>query len=192
MIRQMINLHRPEEQAIQPVDINGLIEDVLTLLDQELEAQGIRVTRELDPGLPTPLGSPDLVRQVLINLIRNAQDAMEESGGTLTVRTSVQTQWSDGAEHEQLRIRVADTGCGIPPEHLSQIFDPFFTTKPPEKGTGLGLCVSYSIVSMYRGTIDVESRVGGGTAVVVTLPVESGEEEMPAMVEKPEPTADSL
>jgi signal transduction histidine kinase len=181
MIRQMINLHRPEEQAVRPIDVNGLIEEILALMEQELEKQGIRVARELDPALPTPLGSPDLIRQVLINLIRNAQDAMETEGGTLTVRTSVETQWSDGAEHELLRIRVADTGRGIPPEHLSQIFDPFFTTKPPDKGTGLGLCVSYSIVSMYRGTIDVESQVGTGTAVVVTLPVEGGEAEQPTM-----------
>ena len=187
MVHQMLNLQRPEERVIQSVDVNALLEGLLTLMNQELARQGIQVVRELAADLPQPLGSPDLIRQVLLNLIRNAQDAME-NGGTLSLRTSILTQWSDGAEHQLLRIRIADTGSGIAPENLSQIFDPFFTTKPPDKGTGLGLCVSYSIVSMYRGTIDVESKPGAGTAVIVTLPIEATEEILPENPALPDPT----
>lgn len=176
LVRQMLDLHRPVEQIVRPIDINAMIEEILLLMEENLKNQQIAVVRELAAGLPQPVASPDLIRQVLINLIRNAQDAME-AGGVMTLRTSAVTEWTDGAERETLRIRVSDTGCGIAPEHLSQIFDPFFSTKPPEKGTGLGLCVSYSIVSMYHGTIDVESEVGLGTTVVVALPVESRDEE---------------
>ena len=179
LVRQMLDLHRPVEQRVQPVDVNQLFQEILLLMEEGLEHAKILVVRELAAELPRPVASPDLIRQVLINLIRNAQDAMESGGGTLSLRTSAITRWEGGAEHMVLRIRVADTGCGIPPEHLSQIFDPFFTTKAPDKGTGLGLCVSYSIISMYQGTIDVESEPGRGTAIIVTLPVkgEAGAEE---------------
>lgn len=178
LVRQMLDLHRPVEQKVQPVDVNGIIHDILTLMDEELKQGQIEVTCDQAADLPQPLASPDLIRQLLLNLVRNAQDAME-GGGQLSLRTSVLTQWADGREQQSIHIRVADSGCGIAPEDLLQIFDPFFTTKTPDKGTGLGLCVSYSIVSMYHGTIDVKSEVGKGTQVTVTLPIDLGDEDQP-------------
>ncbi len=184
LVGQMLDLHRPSEHKVEPLDINNLIEDILALLEEELSRCGIAVERNLDPDLPKPVVSPDLIRQVLINLVRNAQDAMEE-GGTLSLATSPITEWGEGRERRSVRIRVADTGVGIAPEHLNRIFDPFFTTKSQEKGTGLGLCVSYSIIRVYHGSIEVESEPGRGTAFVVTLPAG----ELVATRESPESAA---
>lgn len=170
LVHQMLNLHRPEEQALEPIDVNETLGELLARMSGELEERGIRIERELGAGLPRLLGSPDLIRQMLHNLLRNARDAMAR-GGTLMVRTAALAQAEGGAEQESLRVQIADDGCGIAPEHLTRIFDPFFTTKPPEQGTGLGLCVSYSIVTMHHGTIDVASQAEQGTTVTVTLPV---------------------
>lgn len=172
LVRQLLDLHRPVEQKIEPVDLNALIREILGITEEELRRGGIELVVELQENLPQPVVSPDLIRQVLINLIRNAQDAMEECGGRLTVRTSSVIEWAGGEERQQVIVRISDTGCGISPEHLGQVFDPFFSTKTPEKGTGLGLCVSYSIVQMYHGSIDLESEVGKGTTIVVTLPMD--------------------
>lgn len=172
LVRQLLDLHRPVEQKVEPIDLNALIREILTITEEELRRCGVEVVVELQENLPQPVVSSDLIRQVLINLIRNAQDAMEEGGGRLTVRTSSVIEWAGGEERQQVLIRVSDTGCGIPPEHLLQVFDPFFSTKAPDKGTGLGLCVSYGIVQMYHGSIDLESEVGKGTTVVVSLPMD--------------------
>ncbi|MEN6627607.1 MAG: ATP-binding protein [Candidatus Sumerlaeia bacterium] len=171
LVRQLLDLHRPVEQKIEPVDLNALVRDILAILGEELHRGGIELTAELQPELPQPVASADLIRQVLINLVRNAQDSME-NGGRLTVRTSSSVEWADGEERQSVLVRISDTGCGIAPEHISQVFDPFFSTKSPEKGTGLGLCVSYGIVQMYHGSIDLESEVGKGTTVVVSLPMD--------------------
>jgi len=98
----------------------------------------------------------------MMNLLTNAIDACDE-GGTVTVRTR--------AEDRGVRIEVADTGCGIEPEHRDRIFDPFFTTKPVGQGTGLGLSISYGIIQDHGGTIEVESTVGKGTCFIIHLPL---------------------
>ncbi len=170
LVGRMLDLHRPAEDKVEPVDLNELIAEILTLMEPNLERSRIEVVRELAHELPRPIASRDLLRQVLINLIRNAQDAMEE-GGRLLLRTSAISLWEEGEERLFVRVRVSDSGTGIAPEHLNRIFDPFFTTKSPDKGTGLGLCVSYSIVRMYGGNVDVESEPGRGATFIVTLPV---------------------
>src|ERR1700689_2417103 len=101
------------------------------------------------PGMKTNSGK---LQQVFLNLFLNARDAME-SGGTLAIRT-----WN---EEGFARIEVADSGQGIPPEHLQRIYDPFFTTKGIRKGTGMGLAVTYGIVQEHKGSIEVSSRQGG-------------------------------
>ena len=110
------------------------------------------------------------IKQVLLNLILNAAQAMPQ-GGLLTI-----TARADGgrrqADAQAIRLTVRDTGPGIPPEHQSRIFDPFFTTK--EEGTGLGLAIVHALVEAHHGRIDVESVLGQGTAFIVTLPGQSG------------------
>jgi hypothetical protein len=116
-------------------------------------------------------GNSGKVQQVFLNLFLNARDAMP-AGGTLKIRT-----WS---EDDAARIEVSDTGDGIPPEYLARIYDPFFTTKGPKKGTGLGLSVSYGIVREHGGNIEVTSKLGKGTAFLLTFPLFGKSLEVPA------------
>jgi len=111
---------------------------------------------------PIVLGVEHKLQQVFLNLFLNARDAMPR-GGWLSVGTRL--------EGEQAIVEVADTGSGIPPEHLARIYDPFFTTKPIGKGTGLGLSISYGIVQEHHGTLTCESAPGHGTRFVLALPL---------------------
>jgi signal transduction histidine kinase len=101
------------------------------------------------------------LKQVVLNLVRNAEDAMPQ-GGELVIRTAQQGQF--------IELGIADTGCGIPAEHRGHIFDPFFTTKRRGKGVGLGLSVSYGIITAASGRVEVESEVGKGSTFRVSLP----------------------
>ena len=114
------------------------------------------------PSLPTTFADPDLLKQVFLNIILNAAQAMDGKG-TLTIETR-ELEGGRGIE-----IRIEDTGKGIPEEHLPRLFDPFFTTK--EKGTGLGLSLVYSIVSKHKGAVRAESQLGQGATFVIDLPV---------------------
>jgi signal transduction histidine kinase len=115
--------------------------------------------------VPPILCSPSRINQVFINLVTNAVQAMDGKG-TLTITTTARDGWVD--------IEVCDTGCGIPPENLSKIMDPFFTTKPIGKGTGLGLSIVRRIVDEHGGKIMVDSKVGVGTAITISLPIDRG------------------
>lgn len=175
LVGQMLDLHRPVEQEVGPVDLSEMVEKLLSIMAGDLEMRHVEVTADLARDLPRPQASPDLIRQVMLNLIRNAEDAMGETGGTLSVRTTAVSEWQGGRERTIVHLRVADTGPGIAPECLPQLFDPFFTTKSLEEGTGLGLYVSYSIAQMYRGSLEAENLPGGGAVFTLTLPVSDGE-----------------
>jgi PAS domain S-box-containing protein len=144
----------------QAADLNAGLESTLNVVWNELKykAEVIRDYGELPP-VNCHLGK---LNQVFMNLLVNAGQAIGERG-TITVRTTV-----DG---DDVLISVADTGCGIPPEHLPRIFDPFFTSKPVGKGTGLGLALAWGIVRDHGGTIGVESVVGAGTTFTVRVPI---------------------
>jgi signal transduction histidine kinase len=161
---QMLDFYRNAmvEEELKPVDLNALLEGALALTRQELEAGRITVRTEIEPGLPGVQGSRDKLMQVMVNLISNARDAMP-GGGDLVIAARAR----DGA----VRITVRDTGVGIPRENLNRIFDAFFTTKAKVSGVGLGLSVSYGIVNLHRGAIEVESEPGRGSAFTVVLPV---------------------
>jgi signal transduction histidine kinase len=115
----------------------------------------------LDAALPEIEGNSGKLQQVFLNLFLNARDAMPK-GGRLTVQTS--------AVNGAVRVEVTDTGVGIPPEHLTKIYDPFFTTKGPQKGTGLGLAVSYGIIREHAGSIAVDSHPGRGASFRLEFP----------------------
>jgi PAS domain S-box-containing protein len=170
ILRQMLGFYRQQE-AMTAVDINGLVEEAGGLIVKRLRERGVQIANQLDPDLPPVRASADQLKQVLLNLLLNAADAMPK-GGTITVAT----QAGAGSEtevfgREAVQIQVRDTGEGIPDELLAQIFEPFFSTKPG-KGTGLGLWVSQSIVQNHGGTMRVRSRVGRGTTFMITLPVQ--------------------
>ena len=122
----------------------------------------------LAPELPGALLPPDQFRQVMLNLLRNAEDALRNGGGKLTVTTRRQAGEPDGRQ-ARVVVDVADTGCGIQPDDRQHIFEPFFTTKGERHGTGLGLAVSYGIVSNAGGSIEVESSPGRGSVFTLRL-----------------------
>ena len=164
IVNGLLNLSRPPSAAggdVALVDLNTVINDVLSLLEHQFELQHIRVRRELWTGPVMVVGLEHKLQQVFLNLFLNAKDAMPK-GGWLSVTTSV----NDGKATAEL----ADTGSGIPSEYLARIYDPFFTTKSIGHGTGLGLSISYGIVREHDGSIDCESVVGQGTRFVLEFP----------------------
>jgi PAS domain S-box-containing protein len=159
IIDNFLRFSKPSIPEVRPLDLNALVERVLSLVAFEAADRGVTIETELDPALATAPGDEGQLSQVLLNLTINALQAMP-SGGTLTVRTRLQ---DDLAE-----VEVRDTGEGVPAEHLPHLFDPYFTTRPG--GVGLGLAITHRIVEGHHGMIDVESQVGKGTVVVVRLP----------------------
>jgi len=162
IVRQILDFHRPGTEAQTQVDINTALTEVVRLFENKMRNRQIALEMDLGSGLPTVQGSAGRLQQVFANVIVNAIDAME-SAGKLTIRTRT--------EAEEVQIEFRDTGCGIPPEHLSAIFEPFFTNKRSGQGTGLGMWISHSVVKEHGGRIEVQSEVGEGTTVSVFLPV---------------------
>jgi two-component system, NtrC family, sensor kinase len=162
IVNGLLNLARPAQVDSGPVDVNSVINDVLSLLEHQLRTGSIQVRKELATVGPVVLGIEYKLQQVFLNLFLNARDAMPR-GGWL----SIVTRSGSG----QASVEVADTGSGIPTDHLSRIYDPFFTTKEIGKGTGLGLSITYGIVQEHGGTITCDSSVGQGTRFTLTLPL---------------------
>ena len=154
---------KPERRA---VDLNEIVERTLALRSYELKVENITVELELDPDLPTTLGDATQLQQVVLNLIVNAEQAIQQGRGQGRIR--VRTQRLSG---QRLGLEVADDGPGIPPEIASRIFDPFFTTKPVDMGTGLGLSIVYGIVQEQGGEVSVQSQPGHGATFLVEFPV---------------------
>ena len=165
IVNGLLNLSRQGGQAggeRVPVDVNAVLNDVLTLLEHQLELGRIKIRRDLDRSAAVIVGTEHKLQQVFLNLFLNARDAMPK-GGWLSIASRV-----DG---DRLTVEIADTGSGIPSEHLSRIYDPFFTTKSLGHGTGLGLSITYGIVREHEGTIDVESAMGQGTTFTLSFPL---------------------
>ena len=150
------------------LDLNGVVEDTLLLLEKQVSKEGITVRRSLAPDLPPMQGDSNALQQVVLNLLTNARDAMGD-GGEIRIETG-----TVASRPGWLRLVVADNGPGIPLHRLPRIFDPFYTTKA--QGTGLGLAVSYGIVREHQGTIDVQSQPGKGTTFTLTFPVVATED----------------
>ncbi len=160
MLEDIRDFTKPTRLNKRKEDINLVVEESVLLLQSELGPAGINLVLELDQELPPIPYDFDRIKQVLINLIENAIEAMPE-GGKLTIKT-----YRDGA---WVVVVVEDTGKGIPPEELEKVFDPFFTTKA--RGTGLGLPISKRIVEDHGGTLEIQSRPGQGTRCILRLPI---------------------
>jgi two-component system NtrC family sensor kinase len=163
IIRRLLDFAREKSPEKRYADLNRLIEETVRLVERPANLRDIGIRMELDPALPEAWVDADLVKQVVMNMLVNAQHAIEHKG-SITVRTRA---LPDG----RAEIAIADTGCGIAAKDLPRIFDPFFTTKEVGKGTGLGLAVSHGIVQAHGGTIEVESTPGEGTTFRVLLPL---------------------
>ncbi len=151
---------RPVVPAKQPMDLNQVIHEVDVLMEGEASSRGITLEEHLDPNLPPLQADPNQMKQVLLNLVKNAMEALDDSGGRVII--------SSGAQDKQVWFAVRDSGGGMPPEVLDKIFHPFFTTK--KKGTGLGLAVIHKIVTDHHGAVTVQSSPDQGTTFKVELP----------------------
>jgi two-component system NtrC family sensor kinase len=165
IIRRLLDFAREKTPEKNFSDLNQLIEETTRLIEQQAQIEDIKIIMELDEHLPTVWIDAGLIRQVIMNILVNAQHAIEGEG-SITIRTRVHEGTTPMVE-----ISVIDTGCGIPEADLQRIFDPFFTTKGVGKGTGLGLSVSHGIVASHGGEIEVESTLGEGTVFRIYLPI---------------------
>ncbi len=164
IVKGLLEFARQTEPKWEPTDINRAINDGLFFLVNQALFHNIQINKAFDPFLPPVRGNAGQLKQVFMNIIVNAAEAMH-GNGTLTIRTSV------SADRNTVSIEFTDTGEGIPEENLSRIFDPFFTTKDVGKGTGLGLATSFGIIEEHGGKISVRSKVGEGATFTIELPV---------------------
>lgn len=161
--QKLSNFAKPiKEPTTQPVSVEQEVDEVLLLVGHDLKLEKIEVIKEIQPDLPPIVVDRRQLQEVLFNLARNAGQAIIPPG-TIWVRGHTK---DDG----QVRIEIADTGIGIPPDKLGKIYDPFFTTKEPGKGTGLGLFIVRQIIERNKGRISVESEVGKGTTFFLDFP----------------------
>ncbi|MBT7776169.1 MAG: GAF domain-containing protein [Anaerolineae bacterium] len=167
VVRRLLDFARQSESVRVRADFNEVIEDVATLTRHLLETSDVDFKLQLDENIPWVLMDRDQMKQVVLNLMHNALHAMPK-GGELFVRT--ETRQKDN--EEWVVMIVQDTGKGITPDDLGRIFEPFFTTKADDGGTGLGLAVSYGIVTDHDGFVDVESTPNEGACFTVWLPIE--------------------
>ena len=169
LIRQLLTYAKFTGEAdltLEPVDLNALLQQMVLFLDSQARSKRVAVTVAPDLELPPLWMDAERIKQVFLNLLLNAIQAMPD-GGTVTVTTRATTV--RGVPHAE--IGIADTGAGIPAEHLEKLFTPFFTTKGHE-GSGLGLLTCHQVVDEHRGTIQVTSEVGRGTTFTVRVPVD--------------------
>ena len=167
MLRKMLSFSKPDQEERQPVDINSVLDEILLLHEKQLRELDIKIVSDFAEGLGLLNASKNQLRQVFLNMVANARDAMPK-GGTLTVTTS--------GDADEINVKIADTGIGIPEENISKIFDSFFTTKDDIKGVGLGLSVCYGFIKDHGGEVIVKSQLGAGTAFTITLPVHAPDE----------------
>jgi PAS domain S-box-containing protein len=163
IVKSLLEFARQTEPKMEPTDINRAITDGLFLLENQALFHNIKIIKKLDPFLPPVRGNASQLKQVLINIIVNAAEAMHGSG-TLTITSY------PSSDRKWVFMEFADTGEGIPEENLTRIFEPFFTTKDIGKGTGLGLATSYGIIEDHGGKINVKSMVGQGATFTIELP----------------------
>lgn len=163
LIKDLQNFNRPTSGIMTPVNLHKTINDILLLSKKEMESSHITIKKLYATDLGEVLAIADQIKQVLLNLLHNALEAMPK-GGEITIITK-----SSG---RNAFVSIGDTGSGISPADLDHIFEPFFTTKPAVKGTGLGLSVTYGIIKRHGGNIQVQSQQGKGTTFTITLPFE--------------------
>ncbi|MBW2609419.1 MAG: PAS domain S-box protein [Deltaproteobacteria bacterium] len=161
LLRKMLSFSRPDEEERQVTDINTILDEILLLVGKQLQENSIRISSSFDeiPGMV--FASRNQLRQVFLNMIANAKDAMPD-GGTLTINTM--------NDEGKVCIEITDTGIGIKKKNINKIFDTFFTTKDNIKDVGLGLSVCYGFIKDHEGDIDVSSKWGQGTTFNIILP----------------------
>jgi two-component system NtrC family sensor kinase len=169
IVKSLLEFARQSGPKKELIDVNRAVTDGLLFLENQATFHNIEIIKELGPSFPPLLGNAGQLKQVFLNIMINAADAMQ-GRGVLTIKTFF------AGDGDKIAIEFSDTGGGIPQDILPRIFDPFFTTKKVGEGTGLGLSMSYGIVKEHKGNIEVDTVLGSGTTFRVLLPVEYEEE----------------
>jgi len=189
LTRQLLAFSKRQVLRVEVLSVNGIVEDMSKII-RRLLGESIKVETQLEPRIWTIRADPGQLEQVLLNLALNARDAMSRGGRLIIATEQRQIEPAeipsgfDAAPGAYVRLRVSDSGCGIPAENLPRIFEPFFTTKGVGRGTGLGLATVYGIVRQHHGWIEVTSTPGGGSSFDIHLPAapaaEPPDEALPA------------
>lgn len=164
IVSEFLVIAKPEAIQYKKSDLTSILQAVIALLDTQAVLCNVQLMLEIQTEIPEIVCSEMHLKQLFINLIKNAMEAIPKDGQIKMTVTLQEDNW--------IRIRTQDNGCGIPEERLKQLGEPFYTTK--EKGTGLGLMMCFKIVEAHKGTIHIESQVGYGTTIDVLLPISSG------------------
>jgi signal transduction histidine kinase len=175
MARELMTYAGDDKGNVELLDLSLLVEDMADILKSSISKRSA-LKIDLPEKLPRVWGNPTHIRQVVMNLIINASEAIGERGGTIQIRVSPASsgqrsnfrRFNGLRDGDYLRLEVSDDGCGMTEEQRSRIFDPFFTTKG--KGNGLGLAVVHGVVHSYGGAINVDSAPGRGTTFEIYLP----------------------
>jgi signal transduction histidine kinase len=173
IVSGLLSFSREKPMQYMVIDLNDLIQSVVTLAHHKMQMQQIEMTTTLSK-LPLMIsGDKNHLQQCMLNLLFNAMEAMP-GGGTLSIISKM--------DKKKIMVEVKDTGEGIAEEHMDQIFNPFFTTKADGQGTGLGLSIVYNVVKMHRGEISVESRLGQGSRFILSFPHEDAPDDQEASI----------
>ena len=172
-VQELLNTVRKPDPKIEPVQINGILDDLVNLVMPGISSRGIKVITQFESQLPAITGDANQLQEAFLNLLTNAMDAMP-NGGELHIITGLE-KVADGSQ-EAVIITIRDSGCGISGDDLPKIFEPFFTTKENTHGTGIGLSICKDIIKSHGFNIQAFSRVEVGTTFVITMPVSRHEE----------------
>ncbi|MEJ2618614.1 MAG: ATP-binding protein, partial [Ignavibacteriaceae bacterium] len=168
-IRDLVDFSRPSNYELNLTDINKNIYNAVEIIRAGTKIKDIKFDLNLNKDIPLIPLIEDQIQQVFVNILINAVDAISEQSDRVEKKISV----SSDKDEDDIIVTFEDTGKGIEEKNLTKIFEPFFTTKREGKGTGLGLWITYGIISSFQGTISAESAIGEGTKFVITLPVTS-------------------
>ncbi|MBN2246649.1 MAG: cache domain-containing protein [Candidatus Aminicenantes bacterium] len=163
IVKGLLEFSRQNPPQKEYADVNDILTQTIDLVQNQVSFHNIKVIKKFSMQIPLIKLDRDKIKQVFLNLMMNASDAMPK-GGTLTIQTDLTK------DKKFVEISFIDTGIGIPKENIHKLFDPFFTTK--SSGTGLGLAVSYGIIKQHQGNIDIESEPGKGSAFIISFPIE--------------------
>jgi two-component system NtrC family sensor kinase len=179
IIRRLLDFARQKTPEKNFANLNKIIEDTAQFIERPAYFNDIEITMDLDHDLPQIWLDEDLIKQVVMNILVNAQQAIEDTGH-ITIRSRVvpAANSPEMGTGPMVEISITDSGCGIPEQDRQRIFDPFFTSKGVGQGTGLGLSVSHGIVRAHGGTIEVDSEVGEGSTFRIYLPIETQDTEV--------------
>ncbi len=163
LVEKMQDVHRPSSHAPELMDVHSAINDMVLLTQSRMDKRNIELELDLDSSLPKVYGMEDQIRQVVLNLLNNAEEALPEAHGKILIRTR--------ALESSLEIMIQDNGKGVPESQRQTIFEPFYTSKNDNRGMGLGLPISFRIIKAHGGRIDVKPGIGGqGTSFIISLP----------------------